>query len=160
MFSPCFFFAKGFESLPQTQIFYSLYTLQPDCENLWYFKLILFDLTEYKVWNFWGLRHWVVKIKGLENLSLWQRLKSFSHFFAKQMKTKFSEICFRIFRERTECEKYETFVKGNYLRKNAKISQKPWVLHKWYHHFWCLKNIVFLFENVKTTGIWEILLRF
>ena len=48
-------------------------SLQPDGVNRWYFKLKLFDLTEYR--NIWGLQHrWVTKIKGLENQSLWQRL--------------------------------------------------------------------------------------
>ena len=26
-------------------------SFQPDCVNVWYFKLILFDLIEFKVWN-------------------------------------------------------------------------------------------------------------
>ncbi len=30
-----------------------------------------------QVWNIKGLHHQVAKIKGFENLSLWQRLKSF-----------------------------------------------------------------------------------
>ena len=36
--------------------------LQPDSVNLWYFKLRLLDLTEFKVWNIKGLQHWVAKI--------------------------------------------------------------------------------------------------
>ena len=32
-------------------------SLQPGGENLWYFKLRLFDLTESKVWNIQGLWH-------------------------------------------------------------------------------------------------------
>ena len=30
--------------------------LQPDHQNVWYFKLRLFDLTEFIVWNIKGLR--------------------------------------------------------------------------------------------------------
>jgi len=42
--------------------------------NLWFFKLRLSNLTEIIVWNIKGLHHQVEKIKGLENMSLWQRL--------------------------------------------------------------------------------------
>ena len=48
--------------------------LKKDGVNFRYFKLKLFDLTESIVWNIKGLRDWVVQIKALENLSLWQRL--------------------------------------------------------------------------------------
>ena len=37
-------------------------SVQPDDENLRHFKLRLFDLTEFIVWNIWGLRHWMAKI--------------------------------------------------------------------------------------------------
>ena len=43
-----------------------------DGVNLWYLKLRFFQLTEFIVWNIWGLRHWVAKILRLENQSLWQ----------------------------------------------------------------------------------------
>ena len=36
--------------------------LQPDGVNLWCFKLRLFDLTEFIVWNFKGLKHRIAKI--------------------------------------------------------------------------------------------------
>ena len=52
--------------------------MQPDDVNLWYFKLTLFDLTAFIVWNIKGLRHWVAKILKLENQSLWQKLNSFT----------------------------------------------------------------------------------
>ena len=52
-------------------------SLQPDGDNIWYFKLKLFALIEIKVWIIWGLRHWVVKIQWLENQSLCQRRISF-----------------------------------------------------------------------------------
>ena len=52
-------------------------SLEPDDVNLWYFKLRLFDLTEFIGWNNHGLRPLVAKIEKLENLSLWQRLSSF-----------------------------------------------------------------------------------
>ena len=55
-------------------------SLQPNFVNFWYFKLRLFDLTEITFWNILGLRHWVAKIKGLENQSLWQKLNSFMIF--------------------------------------------------------------------------------
>ena len=51
-------------------------SLQPDYLNLKYFKLRLFNLTEFTVWNISGLQHWVAKIKVWENQSLWQRLLS------------------------------------------------------------------------------------
>ena len=34
--------------------------LQPNYLNLRYFKLWFFHITEVKVWNIWGLQHWVV----------------------------------------------------------------------------------------------------
>ena len=37
-------------------------SLQPYDENLWYFKLTLFDLITFIVWNIKGLRHWVATI--------------------------------------------------------------------------------------------------
>ena len=47
-------------------------SLQLDGVNLWYFKLRLFDLPGFHSLKY--LRF--AKIQGLENLSLWQRLKS------------------------------------------------------------------------------------
>ena len=41
---------KGIESLEQNQIFKPL-CLEHDVVHLWYFKLRLFDLTEFIVWN-------------------------------------------------------------------------------------------------------------
>jgi len=70
------------------------------------------------------------KDKGIRKLEFVTTTQIIFTFFRETDENEISKICFRIFRERTECEKYETFVKGNYLRKNAKISQKPWVLHK------------------------------
>ena len=52
--------------------------VQPYGVNSWYFKLRLFDLTEFILWNIQGLRHWVAKIKELKTHSLLQRLNSFS----------------------------------------------------------------------------------
>ena len=52
-------------------------SLETNVVNLWYFKLILFDLAEFIVGNIYGLRHWNPKILGLEKQSLWQRLNSF-----------------------------------------------------------------------------------
>ena len=63
-------------------------SLQPYDVNLWYFKLTLFDLRSFIVWNIKGLRHWVATILKLENQSLWQKLESSDCCF-----------CFRIFRE-------------------------------------------------------------
>ena len=51
-------------------------SLRPDGVNLWYFKLRLFNLLVFIVWN------WVAKIKGLKIQCLWQRLNSFD--LAKQ----------------------------------------------------------------------------
>ena len=39
--------------------FSSLITVQPDGSNLWYFKLRLFDQTEFIVWYIQGLWHGV-----------------------------------------------------------------------------------------------------
>jgi len=52
--------------------------MQPDGVNLWYFKLRLFNKTGFIVLNIKGLQHWTAKIKEIENLSLWQRLNSFT----------------------------------------------------------------------------------
>ena len=46
------------------------------CKHLLYFKHRLFDLTEFIVWNIYGLQHLVEKKKELENKSSWQRLNS------------------------------------------------------------------------------------
>ena len=53
--------------------------LQPDGSNLWYFRLGLFNLTEFIVWNIEDPWHWVPKIHGLENHNLLQRLDYFSY---------------------------------------------------------------------------------
>ena len=62
---------KGVEFLPQTPI--TLF-LQPDPVNILYFKLGIFNLSEFLVWNGKGLQERVAKILGLENQSLWQKL--------------------------------------------------------------------------------------
>ena len=49
---------------------------RPDGANLWYFKLRLFDLTEFIVWNIKGLRHWVAKM-ALKNKNLLKKFISF-----------------------------------------------------------------------------------
>ena len=41
------------------------------------FDIAIFDLTEFIVWNIYGLEQLVPKIKWIENQSLWQRLNSF-----------------------------------------------------------------------------------
>ena len=51
--------------------------MQPDSVNLWYFKLRLFNLAEFIVWNIVSLRHWIERILNLENQSLYQRFNSF-----------------------------------------------------------------------------------
>ena len=52
--------------------------MQSDGVNLYYFKLRLFDLTEF-------IQHWVAKILGLKNQSLWQKLNSFAGFDQTQL---------------------------------------------------------------------------
>jgi len=37
-------------------------SLQSDRVNLWYFKLWLFNIMEFIIWNIWGLKHLVTKI--------------------------------------------------------------------------------------------------
>ena len=52
-------------------------SLQFDGVHIWYFKLRLFNITAFIVWNIKGLRDWVAKLQGLEYQSLWQKLNSF-----------------------------------------------------------------------------------
>ena len=40
---------------------------------LWTSFFVIADLTKFIVWNIYCLRHWVAKMLGLENKSLWQR---------------------------------------------------------------------------------------
>ena len=42
--------------------FLSPISLQSDRVNLWYFKLWLFNIMEFIIWNIWGLKHLVTKI--------------------------------------------------------------------------------------------------
>ena len=58
---------------------------QPDDAYLSYFKLTLFDLPEFIVWNIYGLRHLVIKKLRFKNLSLWQRLRFFNWMIAKEI---------------------------------------------------------------------------
>ena len=44
--------------------FSNLYIFIPDGVNRWFFKLRLFDLTKFIVWNIIGLQHRFAKIKG------------------------------------------------------------------------------------------------
>ena len=55
---------KGIEFLPQTQI--PIFS-QPAGLNLLNFKLRLFIVTEFKVLNIKGLRHWLQKYSDLKN---------------------------------------------------------------------------------------------
>ena len=65
------------------------------CANWWrkplLFQTLLFDLTEFIVWNIWGLQHWFAKILGLKNQSLWQRLNSFIQM-RKLIKVSFMDL--------------------------------------------------------------------
>ena len=84
-------------------------SLQPDAVNRWYFKLRLFDLTEFKVWNIKGLRHWVAKIFA------------FSRNFAFSQNV--ASICFA-----KKCEKNNAKISRKKImrkfRKNPKIWRK------------------------------------
>ena len=51
-------------------VFVKPVSLQPYDVNLCQFKLTLFDLIAFIVWNIKGLRHWVATILKLENQSL------------------------------------------------------------------------------------------
>ena len=64
-------------SLCHTFSFVKPISLQLYDVNLWYFKLTLFNITEFIAWNIKSLRHWVALILKLENQSLWQKLNSF-----------------------------------------------------------------------------------
>jgi len=48
-------------------VFVKPISLQPYDVNLWYFKLTVFDLIAFIVWNIKGLRNWVATILKLEN---------------------------------------------------------------------------------------------
>ena len=43
-------------------------SLHPGGVIFWYLKILLFDQTEFIIWNIEGLRHWVAKILGLNKL--------------------------------------------------------------------------------------------
>ena len=60
-------------------VFVKPISLQPYGVHLWYFKLTLFDLLAFIVWNIKDLPHWVATILKLKNHSLWQKLNSFTH---------------------------------------------------------------------------------
>ena len=47
--------------------FLILISFQPDGVTLRYFKLWIFDLAEFIVWNIKDLRHWVLEIKGFKS---------------------------------------------------------------------------------------------
>ena len=64
-------------SLCHTFSFVKPISLQLYDVNLWYFKLTLFNITEFIVWSIKSLRHWVALILKLENQSLRQKLNSF-----------------------------------------------------------------------------------
>ena len=83
-------------------VFVKPISLQPYDVNIRYFKLTLFDLIAFIVWNIKGLRHWVATILKLENPSLWQKLNSFEnrkflrfHTYNSQHLFFFS-VCFHI----------------------------------------------------------------
>ena len=79
---------KGTEHWPQTQNFqYFLYFSLPDGAKFIIFQtFLLFYLTECIAWNIYGLRHWVAKIKGLENQSWWQKLNFLVRLVSKVKK--------------------------------------------------------------------------
>ena len=58
--------------------FFISISLQPSGVNLRLFKLWILFGQIIKVWNIKGLHHLVAKIKGLQNLSLWQKIILFS----------------------------------------------------------------------------------
>ena len=47
-------------------VFVNPISLQPNGVSLWYFKLTLFDLIAFIVWNIKDLRHWVAMVLKLE----------------------------------------------------------------------------------------------
>ena len=76
-----FFFLQRNWVFATHSVFVKPISLQPYDVNLWYFKLTLFHLSEFIVWNIKVLRHWVATILKLENQSLWQKLNSFSMYY-------------------------------------------------------------------------------
>ena len=55
-------------------------SLKPNVGDFKHFKLWILLYPIIKVWNIKGWHHQVAKIKGFENLSLWQRLNSFVRY--------------------------------------------------------------------------------
>ena len=53
-------------------------SLQFDKVHIWYFKLILFNIKAFIVWNIKYVLHQIVNIYELKYQSLWQRLNSFA----------------------------------------------------------------------------------
>ena len=65
-------------------------SLQPECVNLWYFKLRLSDLTEFIVWSILGLETWVGNILGFKNQSF---LAKSLFFYTQKMRCNILIIC-------------------------------------------------------------------
>ena len=52
-------YMRNFKEINRKPTVYSRFIYES--ANLWYFKLWLFDLSEFIVWNIQGLQHWVAK---------------------------------------------------------------------------------------------------
>ena len=122
-------------------------SLQPGGVGLWHFKLRLFDLTEFKVWNILSLRHWVAKVLGLENLSLWQRLNSFPAkptVFETRFKFFKLKLIFSFSRVKSKLEEirdhnvvpvmWESLIYSFYLIVSEEVVEKVWLVELlfWY----------------------------
>jgi len=69
--------------------------MQPDEVNLWYFKLRLFDLTQFVVWNKLSLKIWKINMKiGAEkkNEDKKWKIRNINNIFLIQLKAKYFSL--------------------------------------------------------------------
>ena len=69
--------------------------MQPDGVNLWYFKLRLFDLTQFVVWNKLSLKIWKRNMKiGAEkkNEDKKWKIRNINNIFLIQLKAKYFSL--------------------------------------------------------------------
>ena len=69
--------------------------MQPDEVNLWYFKLRLFDLTQFVVWNKLSLKIWKRNMKiGAEkkNEDKKWKIRNINNIFLIQLKAKYFSL--------------------------------------------------------------------
>ena len=93
-----------------TEFFLSLFlcNLMNNDAHIRYFKLRSFDLADCIVLNIKGLQHRVVKIQGLENLSLWQNISYFNGNQIHSLRNKFiTSFYTKVYQKLTTCFFFE-----------------------------------------------------